>query len=109
MNNILELYVGLDPYLLNSADLFYGRSDDISDIVDCLKKIKLSILYGESGVGKSSILRAGVAYQIKNQRDKDTIIVFPPDEKIINNDSSWSSNYYEDLLTLITKQINQKC
>src|SRR3954454_317719 len=53
-------FVGLVPYTEESAEFFFGRERDQQRILANLFASRLTILYGASGVGKSSVLRAGV-------------------------------------------------
>lgn len=53
-------YVGLEPFAETDKAYFFGREQDQETIAANLLTAKLTILYGESGVGKSSVLRAGV-------------------------------------------------
>ncbi len=71
---------GLDPVL------FFGREREIEVIVANLVASRLTILYGPSGVGKTSVLRAGVEPRLR--ADGAAVVVF----------SAWSSSPVEDLL-----------
>ena len=53
-------YRGLHPYTEEYRPFFFGRESDIDMIVANLLASRLSVLYGASGVGKSSVLLAGV-------------------------------------------------
>jgi WD40 repeat protein/tetratricopeptide (TPR) repeat protein len=53
-------YKGLQPYTEHDRDYFFGRERDQEMIVSNLYAASLTVLYGVSGVGKSSVLRAGV-------------------------------------------------
>lgn len=53
-------YVGLEPFSEDDAAFFFGREQDTRLIVANLRASRLTLLYGASGVGKSSVLRAGV-------------------------------------------------
>src|ERR1022692_4350848 len=54
-------YKGLDPYTEQDRAYFFGREEDQQTIGANLLTARLTILYGASGVGKSSVLQAGVA------------------------------------------------
>ena len=54
-------YVGLDYFLEEDAGLFFGRDAERKRIIGNLRASRLTLLYAESGVGKSSLLRAGVS------------------------------------------------
>ena len=53
-------YKGLMPYTEADAAFFFGRDAEREVIIANLRAARLTLLYGESGVGKSSVLGAGV-------------------------------------------------
>ena len=57
-------YVGLDYYREDSGAWFFGRDADGDKIITNLLAARLTLLHAESGVGKSSLLRAGVAWRL---------------------------------------------
>jgi WD40 repeat protein len=58
-------YVGLSYYTEDDAEWFFGRGDECRTIIGNLRAARLTVLYASSGVGKSSLLRAGVARQCR--------------------------------------------
>ncbi|MDE3090271.1 MAG: ATP-binding protein [Chloroflexota bacterium] len=68
-------YKGLMPYTEADARFFFGRDADRQIITANLYAARLTILYGASGVGKSSLLQAGVAYRLHQQPGR-AIVVF---------------------------------
>jgi CHASE2 domain-containing sensor protein len=58
-------YVGLDYFGEEDAGLFFGRDAERKRILGNLRASRLTLLYAESGVGKSSLLRAGVAARLR--------------------------------------------
>ncbi|MBU6230209.1 MAG: WD40 repeat domain-containing protein, partial [Cyanobacteria bacterium REEB459] len=99
-------YKGLNPYTEADARIFFGRNGQIQDIVNHLLAWRLTILYGKSGVGKSSILRAGVTHYLnqeaqQNYRDyghpRLAVVVFPS----LEGSLSWK----DDPLVGIQRQI----
>src|SRR4051812_32779984 len=58
-------YVGLSFYTEADAPLFFGRDAERQVIMGNLRASRLTLLYGASGVGKSSLLRAGVAARLR--------------------------------------------
>jgi CHASE2 domain-containing sensor protein len=58
-------YVGLDYFGEEDAGLFFGRDAERKRIISNLRASRLTLLYAESGVGKSSLLRAGVAARLR--------------------------------------------
>lgn len=54
-------YRGLDYFRREDAPIFFGRNREIGEIIDAFKKGRRFIrLFGQSGVGKSSLLFAGL-------------------------------------------------
>jgi ABC-type phosphate transport system ATPase subunit len=53
-------YVGLDPFDTAHADYFFGRRRESKIIADHVLARPVTVLYGPSGVGKSSILNVGL-------------------------------------------------
>ena len=68
-------YVGLQPYTDAERDYFFGRERDQRVISSNLYAASLTILYGESGVGKSSVLLAGVVPYLRCQ-PRSAVVVF---------------------------------
>lgn len=53
-------YPGLDAYNEEHSDFFFGRDDEIATLVSLITTNKIVVLYGKSGIGKTSLLAAGV-------------------------------------------------
>ena len=60
-------YMGLVPYGEEDADFFFGRSEEKQVVIGNLRGARLTILYGPSGVGKTSLLQAGVLHDLREQ------------------------------------------
>lgn len=94
---------GLDYYTEADAKWFFGRARERNIIGAHLRTSKLTLLYAESGVGKSSLLRAGVAARLRNlarqrveggKRPKFVPVVF----------SSWKDDPIGDLISEVEAQ-----
>jgi WD40 repeat protein len=70
-------YKGLAAYDDSDVDalLFFGRGRETEVVAANLQAARLTVLYGPSGVGKSSILRAGVARRLRQEQDASVKIV----------------------------------
>jgi WD40 repeat protein len=81
-------YKGLAAFEDSSVDalFFFGREREREIVAANLLAYRLTVLYGASGVGKSSLLRAGVAYHLR--RGGEAVVVF----------SSWSGDPVTSLL-----------
>src|SRR5205823_1844564 len=70
-------YKGLSAFDDTEVDalLFFGRGRERDVLVANLLASRLTVLYGESGVGKSSILRAGVARELRRVAPEADVVV----------------------------------
>lgn len=68
-------YVGLQPYTEEEHEFFFGRERDQRVIASNLFASAVTILYGASGVGKSSVLMAGVVPLLR-KKVRTAVVVF---------------------------------
>jgi WD40 repeat protein len=71
-------YKGLAAFDDSERDvaLFFGRDGETGVICANLMASRLTVLYGETGVGKSSVLRAGVAHEMRRTAGAHAVVVF---------------------------------
>ncbi len=69
-------YVGLRPYLPQDARFFFGRDREVRRLMACIFSAPLTIVYGPSGVGKSSLLNAGLWEEVTEQRNDLIAVMF---------------------------------
>jgi tetratricopeptide (TPR) repeat protein len=58
------------PFTEEQADFFFGREAEREIITANLMASRLTLLYGPSGVGKSSVLNAGVAHHLRAEQTR---------------------------------------
>ncbi len=68
-------YKGLAPYTQRDRNYFFGRERDQEIIISNLYASHLTVLYGASGVGKSSVLLAGVVPSL-HMEARIAVVVF---------------------------------
>ncbi|MEN9632720.1 MAG: hypothetical protein RL077_1124 [Verrucomicrobiota bacterium] len=51
---------GLAPFTEEQSGLFFGRDQEVRDLTRRAQRNALTVLFGQSGLGKSSLLQAGV-------------------------------------------------
>ena len=112
-------YKGLNPYTEADADFFFGRDSDRDSIINSLKVRRLTILYGESGVGKSSVLRASVASKLRQEAKNNlgqkkkrqfAVVVFPPDLPDLEKNNQLPQKYLsweDEPIAALKKQIEE--
>lgn len=59
-SNIINPWKGLEFYTYDDSSHFFGREDETKKLADTVAQNSLTILYGPSGVGKSSLINAGL-------------------------------------------------
>jgi hypothetical protein len=69
-------YIGLRPYSENERTLFFGREQDAQFLVNKILSAPLTLVYGMSGVGKSSLLRARVVPDLRSPEVADALVVY---------------------------------
>ncbi len=103
-------YKGLEPYSESEKDAlsFFGRETQQETIKKNLKNSPLTLLFGESGVGKSSVIPAGVVHSLREEMKRNlaeygtprfAVAIFPP----LEGNLTWE----DDPLTGILKQVEE--
>jgi hypothetical protein len=60
-------WLGLASFTEETRGFFYGREDEIAELARRVQRKLLTVLFGQSGLGKTSILRAGVVPRLRGQ------------------------------------------
>lgn len=58
-------WLGLSPFTEETKGFFFGRDQEIRDIFLRVREHPLTVLYGQSGLGKTSLLGAGLTPKLK--------------------------------------------
>jgi WD40 repeat protein len=94
----------LDTFAQENAPFFFGRDAERRVLISNLRASRLTLLYAQSGAGKSSLLRAGVAARLvqlagrsldQRRTARDIPIVF----------SSWRDDPTEELIDAVQQTI----
>ena len=99
-------YVGLMPFTEKDADFFFGRKDDIEVVATNLRAACLTVFYGASGVGKSSLLNAGVVPYLQKIATSSILPGEPP-EFILVVLREWANNPLESLRLRIKEAVKK--
>ena len=65
--NLPRRYPGLKPFDRTQSAVFYGRREDAVRLTNLIVQQRLVVLFAKSGIGKTSILQAGVAPNLEQQ------------------------------------------
>jgi WD40 repeat protein len=97
-------YKGLAHYEEEDARFFFGRERDREIIRANLAARRLTLLYGESGVGKSSVLRAGVVHELR-ERALQNIAEGRPPQFVPVVFSSWRDDPVSSLVAAVRRAV----
>lgn len=64
-------YPGAKPFQTEESNIFYGREKDTEDLNELIQLEPLIILHSKSGMGKSSLVNAGLIPKIKEYNEYD--------------------------------------
>ena len=67
MESYFNPYLG--PFSFKEEDQvkFYGRKKEVEEIIELLRNAQLTMIFGESGTGKSSLINAKLIPELKKQ------------------------------------------
>ena len=97
-------YQGLRPFTEQDALFFFGREAERTILVANLMAARLTLVYGESGVGKSSILQAGVVRHLREQERDHTEGAETP-RLLVVYVNEWAGDPVARLLERIAEEI----
>src|ERR1700688_3302069 len=60
-------WLGLASFTEETRAYFYGRDEEVAELARRVQRKLLTVLFGQSGLGKTSILRAGLAPRLRGQ------------------------------------------
>ncbi len=60
-------WIGLASFTEETRDYFYGREEEVAELARRVQRKLLTVLFGQSGLGKTSILRAGLVPRLRQQ------------------------------------------
>src|SRR4029450_9947283 len=89
-------YKGLGAYTEADGEYFFGRDSDRDLVIANLIAGRLTVLYGPSGVGKSSLLQAGVMRHLR-QMPESAFSYLAVRNAIIVYHSSWHNDSLTEL------------
>jgi WD40 repeat protein len=99
-------YKGLVPFEDSELDalLFFGRGRESEIIAANVLAARLTVLYGPSGVGKSSVLRAGVAHRLRRQARENVAEGGHPEYAVVVFDT-WSDDPVGSLRAAVREEL----
>jgi WD40 repeat protein len=99
-------YKGLVPYGEDDALYFFGRDSEQALIIANLIASRLTLVFGPSGVGKSSLLRAGVAPALRRQAQAHLATSGTPESAVVVF-SAWRDDPVAGLVEAVHASVRQ--
>src|SRR5438270_13894414 len=96
-------YIGLMPYLEKDEPYFFGRQAESEIITANLLASRITLLYGPSGVGKSSVLHAGVLPHLRRTVMQEKTMDGAP-QFVVVTFSTWRDDPASALTAAIASQ-----
>lgn len=62
-------YRFLDFFDVKDEEFFFGREDDIEALLELVKANPITVLFGKSGIGKTSLVRAGLMAALQHESE----------------------------------------
>jgi WD40 repeat protein len=57
---------GLQAFAESSSDYFFGRSEEADELFRCVRREPVTLLFGQSGLGKTSLLHAALLPRVRS-------------------------------------------
>lgn len=93
------LWIGLESYNESNSNIFFGRDEEIQQLSSDIFHNVQTVIYGPSGTGKTSIIRAGI---FKVARENG---YFPVYIRLSHDgDSKQQKDYYKQVIDLIESE-----
>ena len=100
---ITSPYKGLKTFESRDKELFFGRDNFITTLVNELEQTNLILLLGASGSGKSSVVRAGLIPWLERKYGTGFInLIFTPDADPFDS-------FYATLLGNYSQKASENC
>lgn len=87
-----SLWIGLESYNESNSNIFFGRDEEIQQLSNDIFHNIQTVIYGPSGTGKTSIIRAGI---FKVAREKG---YFPIYIRLVHGDLKTKKKYYLQII-----------
>jgi Predicted ATPase (AAA+ superfamily) len=58
---------GMRPYSEDDAPFFFGREAEVADLLVRIERARLTLLYAQAGLGKTSLIRAGLIPELSKR------------------------------------------
>jgi hypothetical protein len=71
----INRYPGVQPFTENNKAVFFGRDDDRTELLKYISLENLVVLFGKSGLGKTSLLNAAVLPELRRESNYQPLLI----------------------------------
>jgi hypothetical protein len=72
----VDRYPGLRPFVKEDEVIFFGRNVEVNELLQSIKVNSIFLLFGKSGLGKSSLVNAGVVPKLLETNYRPIVVRF---------------------------------
>ena len=98
--DVVSPYKGLASFTEDDAAWFFGRDAQVEIAATNLMSARVTIFYGESGVGKTSLLRAGVVPLLRREAARDASVTGREDFAVAVH-NRWQGDAVSELISTL--------
>ncbi len=98
---------GPKPYEIWDGGYFFGRELEVAEIRRMVLRERLTILSAESGAGKTSLLRAGLVYNLMRDRARNADREIPSQVTPVLILSDWAGGIRQDVDSLFLNSLER--
>jgi Leucine-rich repeat (LRR) protein/GTPase SAR1 family protein len=104
----LDRYPGLRPFRQEEERLFFGRAEEVDNIVNRIQSGDVTVISGQSGVGKTSLVNAGVVPRLVKDNMVPVFIRFsnPEQSPVVQIYSAVEAALFSEKLIIPTSSKN---
>jgi hypothetical protein len=102
-----DRYPGLRSFDKSQSALFFGRELEIDELFGLVSTEKTIVFFGKSGLGKSSLLEAGLSPLLEKNGYKPVRVRFSPDNRQPNGETGMANLLLSDFLDSFKALDNQ--
>ncbi len=89
-------FIGIRPFETFEKDFFFERENDVNNIFKSINFRKNTLIHSKAGIGKTSVIKAGLLPQLKNN-DRFQTFYFSVNNYIKDSESFILHNIYQKL------------
>ncbi len=97
-------FKGPESYGIDDAMRFYGREQEKSELLKLINQYPLTVLYSKSGLGKTSLINAGLVNQLLERNIFLPVVMTLPEESAMDIDS-----FLKNIISQIDIKMDELC